>query len=165
MGGVAKKKVETREQLSTTFSKRRKGLFTKTVELSLFCDARLVVLVEPIHQKKRKRKEFYCLEHPSFDAVYECFLSGGVPPDINIETKNIMMSLYEERKILDRKMAGTKRGGVYWWQVEDFNKYQSIEEFELVVSRMQSLKKGVETKLNISNPPENATTKHGGNIG
>ncbi|GAV80710.1 SRF-TF domain-containing protein, partial [Cephalotus follicularis] len=149
MGRVVKKKVQTKGQLSTTFTKRRKGLFIKAAELSLLCDVKIVILVEPINEKKRKRKELYSLEHPSFEAIYEGFLNGDVPPDVDVKTKNIMMSLYEENKTLERE-KGTKRGDGYWWQVEDFDKYQSIEEFELIVTRMQSLKKDVETKLSIS---------------
>ncbi|GAV72598.1 hypothetical protein CFOL_v3_16086, partial [Cephalotus follicularis] len=102
---VVKKKVETKGQLSITFGKRCKDLFIEASELSLLYDVKLVILVEPINKKKRKRKELYSLEHPSFDAVYEGFLNGVVPPDVDVKMKNIMMPLYEECKLMERKMG------------------------------------------------------------
>ncbi|KAI9182238.1 hypothetical protein LWI28_023384 [Acer negundo] len=68
------KKLEDKNSLQVTFSKRRYGLFNKAMELSILCGVKDGIIVFSPNEK------MFVIGHPDFDTVLNWYLNGESPP-------------------------------------------------------------------------------------
>ncbi|XP_023644285.1 agamous-like MADS-box protein AGL97 [Capsella rubella] len=72
------KKIAKKDPRAVTFSKRRKGLYSKASDLCLLSDAQMVILATPV--SSNSHASFYSFGHSSVDSVVEAFLTDQTPP-------------------------------------------------------------------------------------
>ncbi|KAK2634366.1 hypothetical protein Ddye_029158 [Dipteronia dyeriana] len=68
------KKLEDKNSLQVTFSKRRSSLFNKAMKLSVLCGLEVGIIVFSPNGK------MFVIGHPNFDTVLNCYLNGESPP-------------------------------------------------------------------------------------
>ncbi|CAN6573708.1 unnamed protein product [Malus baccata var. baccata] len=172
------KKVEDKNKRHVTFSKRKRGLFNKTAELSVLTGAETAAIVVSNSGK------VFCFGSPSPDAVIERYvghnasLSAGQPdnyhPEINnthrsTNSFNVNMSsskkqildyekasrLLKEEKILkggkknnSNDNGGDEGGCSYGWWERPIGMMSSLEELEEYREALYKLKHNVEVRTN-----------------
>ncbi|XP_044491076.1 agamous-like MADS-box protein AGL62 [Mangifera indica] len=155
------KKLENKNSLQVTFSKRRSGLFSKAMELSVLCGAEVGMVVFSPNGK------IYLLGHPNFETVLNRFLnedessSSHHHQEVNYEGFTSFVQehnrQYEQAlKELEREKLRSKQieeentmneiMGRNWWEqsVEEMS-LEEVEEFE---KALQNLRTTAAMKLN-----------------
>ncbi|KAK4476959.1 hypothetical protein RD792_016129 [Penstemon davidsonii] len=148
-------KIEKKNHLQVTFSKRRSGLFKKASELSTLCGIEIAIIVFSPAGK------VFSFGHPNVESVIDRFLARNPAAaqisnpfhltmaqrnasvgELNLQLGQILNELEMERKrgeTLDN-MRKTNQGQ-YWWE-EPVNKLQ-LNELEQLKEAMEELKKNV----------------------
>lgn len=155
------KKLENKNSLQVTFSKRRSGLFSKAMELSVLCGAEVGMVVFSPNGK------IYLLGHPNFETVLNRFLnedesssshhhqevnSEGFTSFVQEHNRQYEQALKElEREKLRSKQIEEENTmneimGRNWWEqsVEEMS-LEEVEEFE---KALQNLRTTAAMKLN-----------------
>ncbi|CAN8298047.1 unnamed protein product [Cochlearia groenlandica] len=125
MGGKKRKidstkKIEVKSAKAVAFSKRRKGLYSKTSQLCLLSRAQVAILNTPISSVSNA--SFYSFGHSSVDNVVSAFLSNQRPKD--------------------------DLGLGFWWEEESLHKSEDSNELSNAVdtiSRMLQDLKGLQS--------------------
>lgn len=99
------KRIENRAAMQVTFSKRKKGLFKKAQELSIMCDAQVLVLVFSAASKLTQ------YANPSVGEILERYKThqlGPENPSIDLSTKEIerLRKEVDERDLTIRQLKG-----------------------------------------------------------
>ncbi|CAN1168280.1 Agamous-like MADS-box protein AGL61 [Linum perenne] len=99
-------KRETATMRSTTFTKRRHGLFNKLSQLCLLCDAKVAAFVS----SPSNRLKFYSLGYPSVSSVLgeEAVKEEGEEAEVIRRTKKLGYSMFHD---VAEKDPGRKLGG------------------------------------------------------
>ncbi|KAK6945928.1 Transcription factor, MADS-box [Dillenia turbinata] len=148
-------KIENKNHLQVTFSKRKSGLFKKASELCTLCGVEAAFVVFSPAEKA------FSFGHPDVDSVVNRFLSRDVPP----QTTNGALQLVEARRnanvrelnmqltqLLNQLEAEKKRGEALeeamkagqserWWEapIEEL----SVKQLEQLHASLQELRKNV----------------------
>ncbi|KAM7262579.1 hypothetical protein ACFE04_000262 [Oxalis oulophora] len=118
------KRNNTKER-STTFTKRRQGLFSKSAELcNLFSGVQIAVIVRSINPNKPNH--FYSFGHTSADNVIEAFLDNTVPVPVPVPVP--------EQQLQQQ-------------QIIDFDAIDSIEDMEYLIQKLNLLKEDVQNRI------------------
>ncbi|KAG7648811.1 Agamous-like MADS-box protein AGL97 [Arabidopsis thaliana] len=107
MGGVKRKiaieKIQNKNPRAVSFSKRRKGLYSKASELCLLSDAEIAIIATPV--SSNSNPAFYSFGHSSVDNVVAAFLANQRPCDERFwwEDESLLKSenLEELREAMD----------------------------------------------------------------
>ncbi|XP_031284273.1 agamous-like MADS-box protein AGL62 [Pistacia vera] len=156
------KKLENKNSLQVTFSKRRSGLFSKAMELSVLCGAEVGMVVFSPNGK------IYLLGHPNFETVLNRFLNEDESSSFDYHHQEVNSEgfiafvqehnrQYEQAlKELEREKVRSKKieqennmneiMGRNWWEhsVEEMS-LEEVEEFE---KALQNLRTTAAMKLN-----------------
>ncbi|CAF1791091.1 unnamed protein product [Brassica oleracea var. botrytis] len=127
MGGLKRKiptdkKIEKKESKSVAFSKRRKGLFSKTAQLCVLSGAQVAILATPPCSKSNV--SFYSFGHSSVDSVVSAFLKNEYPREDHL-------------------------GSEFWWEDKRLSESEDPKELSEAVdsiSRMMQNLKGLRSK-------------------
>ncbi|KAK6945932.1 Transcription factor, MADS-box [Dillenia turbinata] len=148
-------KIEKKNHLQVTFSKRRSGLFKKASELSTLCGVEVAIVVFSPAEKA------FSFGHPNVDSVVDRFLSRNVTPqpnnaalqmvearrnanvrELNMQLTQLQNQLEAEKKRGEaleeaRKASQSER----WWEapIEEL----SVEQLEQLHASLQELRKNV----------------------
>lgn len=147
------KKIEKKDALQVTFSKRRTGVFNKAFELCMLTKAEIAILVYSPGEK------IYSFGHPSTDAVVDRFLHQnctGVSPVDSCLAANLQEVKREYNEVRQQFNAEQKRGEKLasqkrpWWEtpIEDL----SLHELEPFKAALEDLKKNVESRFHDEKP-------------
>ncbi|KAM2268271.1 hypothetical protein ACFX1S_046415 [Malus domestica] len=120
------KKVEDKNKRHVTFSKRKRGLFNKTAELSVLTGAETGAIVVSNSGK------VFCFVSPSPDAIIERYVSHNA-------------SLSAGRENIEGWEGGDEGGCSYGWWERPIGMMSSLEELEEYREAMYKLKHNVET--------------------
>ncbi|TXG68221.1 hypothetical protein EZV62_003156 [Acer yangbiense] len=115
------KRVEHEAKREVTFSKRKKGLFSKASELCELCGADVAL-------SRRARNILRGL--------------NGVREQYNESLKR----LEEEEKKSNEKSSGTSSGG-FWWDDQEIENINELDELEQYVESMEKLRKIVQGRV------------------
>ncbi|CAL9239672.1 unnamed protein product [Arabidopsis halleri] len=114
MGGlkrkIAIKKIEKKDSRAVSFSKRRKGLYSKASELCLLSDAEIAIIATPV--SSNSNASFYTFGHSSVDSVVSAFLANQRP--------------------CDEKLG-------FWWEDESLTKSENLEELRDAMDSMSTM--------------------------
>ncbi|TQD85375.1 hypothetical protein C1H46_029063 [Malus baccata] len=140
------KKVEDKNKRHVTFSKRKRGLFNKTSELSVLTGAETAAIVV-----LNSGKVFCFVNHPP-DAVIECYFGHNASLSADYEKAS---RLLKEEKILKggKKSKSNNNGGdeggcTYGWWERPIGMMSILEELEEYREAMNKLKHNVEVRTN-----------------
>ncbi|KAM1219180.1 hypothetical protein FF2_045699 [Malus domestica] len=168
------KRVEDKNKRHVTFSKRKRGLFNKAAELSVFTGAETVAIVVSSNGK------VFCFGSPSPDTVIKRYLSDNTfllpagQPDNHLQNNNIHHSSnkkqikdyveastrLKEAKVLKggKKNYSNNNGGdggdggdggcSYGWWERPIGMMTSLEELEEYRDALYKLKHNVEVRTN-----------------
>ncbi|CAK7350441.1 unnamed protein product [Dovyalis caffra] len=148
-------KRETAQQRSVTFTKRRHGLFNKAAELCMICNARVAIMATSVCSKEK----VFSFGHSSVDAVFDAFLNGSSPLEAaDDDTMRYASSLSQEIKeleiefstLMQNKKKNVVPQGEFSWELEQFDKSNSIEELQNLVDCLEFLLARANSKLNNS---------------
>ncbi|KAH7834788.1 hypothetical protein Vadar_019742 [Vaccinium darrowii] len=152
-------KIEVKNHLQVTFSKRRTGLFKKASELCTLCGVEIAIIVFSPAGK------VFSFGHPNVDSIVAQFLSRNPPPnsathqlieahrsatlrDLNSQFTQVQNELEGEKKrgeTLDnmRKIASERK---YWWEkpIDELG----LNELEQLRDSMEELKKNTKNQTN-----------------
>ncbi|KAK6912356.1 Transcription factor, MADS-box [Dillenia turbinata] len=148
-------KIEKKNHLQVTFSKRRSGLFKKASELCTLCGVEVVIIVFSPAEKA------FSFGHPDVDSIVNRFLSRNTTPqgsngavqmgeahrsanvrELNMQLTQILNQLEAEKKRGEALNEMVKASiGQRWWEapVEEL----SVQELEQLNASLQELKKNV----------------------
>ncbi|XP_010431101.1 PREDICTED: agamous-like MADS-box protein AGL97 [Camelina sativa] len=120
MGGLKRKidtekKIEGKQPRAVTFSKRRKGLFSKASELCLLSDAQIAILATPV--SANSHNSFYTFGHSSVDSVVAAFLSDQTPTRDDVDDENLG----------------------FWWEDESLANSENPEELADAIDSMKRM--------------------------
>ncbi|KAM7262276.1 hypothetical protein ACFE04_021353 [Oxalis oulophora] len=174
------------KQRSTTFTKRRQGLFSKSAELcTLFHGVQMAVIVQSINP--RKPNDLYSFGHSSVHNVMQAFLDNTTPPApvaaaaaVPVHQQQQQQQQRQQQQIesnsvhnvmqafLDNTAAAAVPVHHHQQQIEsnsdlDFEGIESIEEMEKVVENLKLLKEDVEKRIqqvSLSEINSNAVVDH-----
>ncbi|KAK6912354.1 Transcription factor, MADS-box [Dillenia turbinata] len=146
-------KIEKKNHLQVTFSKRRSGLFKKAGELCTLCGVEVVIIVFSPAEKA------FSFGHPDVDSIVNRFLSRNTTPqgsngavqmgeahrsanvrELNMQLTQILNQLEAEKKRGEALNEMVKASiGQRWWEapVEEL----SVQELEQLNASLQELKK------------------------
>ncbi|XP_022846942.1 agamous-like MADS-box protein AGL29 [Olea europaea var. sylvestris] len=113
------RKIDNKNSLQVTFSKRRSGLFKKAAETSLLCGANIAILIQSPGNK------FFTFGEPSVESIlnrYQ-FLDYSFSTESNPTAHNLLV---EERSENNEATRG------FWWLNENMEtmELQELEAFE-----------------------------------
>lgn len=152
-------KIERKNHLQVTFSKRRSGLFKKASELCTLCGVEIAIIVFSPAGK------VFSFGHPNVEGIIDRFLSRNPPPsnsstihlveahrsvtvcELNFHLTQIFNELEVERKrgeaLDDLRIASQTQ---FWWEspVEKLG----FEELQQLKDCMEVLKKNVNNQAN-----------------
>ncbi|KAA8544830.1 hypothetical protein F0562_019614 [Nyssa sinensis] len=152
------KKIDNKESLQVTFSKRRSGLFRKASELSILSGAEIAIIV------LSPKDKVFTFGYPNPDAVINRYLTlteGSHPEqprgdntkmhDYNQHYSEVVKLLEAEKnrgeKIEEEAKAVTGCGsGGFWWDEVDVDGME-LEELERYEESLEELKKKVEMRV------------------
>ncbi|KAA8519524.1 hypothetical protein F0562_013780 [Nyssa sinensis] len=146
------KKIEKKNNLQVTFSKRRTGLFKKAAQLGALCGAEVAVIV------MSPAKNVYAFGNPSADSVIDRFLArnssasnpkttpSSPPHDVlhSCEAVGGLEAVKEREKTVEesKEVSG---GGFRWDEPID---ELGLDELEQYMASLEVLKKKVRTRAN-----------------
>ncbi|KAL1190937.1 Agamous-like MADS-box protein AGL97 [Cardamine amara subsp. amara] len=146
-GGTKKKikmeKITKKLSIAPTFTKRRKGLFSKASQLCLLSGAHIAVLATPPSSKSNV--SFYSFGHSSVDTVVSAYLSGQ--RHVPVLEENNKQTREDVGICLTRKDLGLG----LWWEDESLIRSENPEELRDAMDSMWTLLsdlKGLKTNVN-----------------
>ncbi|KAJ0078037.1 hypothetical protein Patl1_37293 [Pistacia atlantica] len=131
------KKLENKNSLQVTFSKRRSGLFSKAMELSVLCGAEVGMVVFSPNGK------IYLLGHPNFETVLNRFLNEDEQYEQAL--KELEREKVRSKKIEQENNMNEIMGRNWWEQSVEEMSLEEVEEFE---KALQNLRTTAAMKLN-----------------
>ncbi|KAL1819800.1 hypothetical protein DCAR_0416114 [Daucus carota subsp. sativus] len=145
------KKIDDRNSLQVTFSKRRTGLFKKASELCVLTGAETALIVESPGGR------VFAFGHPNVDSVVDSYLGGSsvkspenalinrdevkftrMNDKFNQEYLEISKKLEDEKA---KKVDDDVEGGPFWWE-QPFDEFE-LGELEKYIESMEALKNNV----------------------
>ncbi|KAD5961934.1 hypothetical protein E3N88_13407 [Mikania micrantha] len=151
-------KIQIKNHLQVTFSKRRSGLFKKASELCTLCGVEIAIVVFSPAGK------VFSFGHPKVESVTDRFLARNTNlgptslhlveshriasiPELNLQLMYMLNELEAEKKrseTLDEMRKHSQ--SQFWWEapIEDLN----LHELEQLKDSMEELKKSVVTQAN-----------------
>lgn len=154
-------KIEVKNHLQVTFSKRRSGLFKKASELCTLCGVEIGIIVFSPAGK------VFSFGHPNVESIIDRFLStrpctndpfhlveaqrNASVRELNLQLGHILNEVEAERKRGESLESMRKANeGHYWWE-SPINKL-GLEELQQVKDAMEELKNNVNHQvINASN--------------
>ncbi|PWA89430.1 AGAMOUS-like 61 [Artemisia annua] len=151
-------KIQIKNHLQVTFSKRRSGLFKKASELCTLCGVEIAIVVFSPAGK------VFSFGHPKVESVVDRFLARNPNlnttrlhpveahriasiPELNMQLTQMLNELEAEKKRTETldEMRKTSRSQ-FWWEapIEDL----SLHELEQLKDSMEELKKTVAIQAN-----------------
>ena len=151
-------KIQIKNHLQVTFSKRRSGLFKKASELCTLCGVEIAIVVFSPAGK------VFSFGHPKVESVIDRFLARNPNlnttslhlveahriasiPELNMQLTHMLNELEAEKKRTETldEMRKTSRSQ-FWWEapIEDL----SLHEIEQLKDSMEELKKTVAIQAN-----------------
>ncbi|KAK3228746.1 hypothetical protein Dsin_000627 [Dipteronia sinensis] len=150
------KKLEDKNSLQVTFSKRRSGLFNKAMELSVLCGVEVGIIVFSPNGK------MFVIGHPDFDTILNRYLNGESPPpevsasipcvqEHNKEFEKAVRELEKEKRKgkeieEEKKVKKNNNNNGFWWD-ESIDKMR-LEELEEYVKGLMKLKSTMSLRIN-----------------
>ncbi|KAI8025854.1 Agamous-like MADS-box protein AGL62 [Camellia lanceoleosa] len=151
-------KIEIKNHLQVTFSKRRSGLFKKASELCTLCGIEIAIIVFSPAGK------VFSFGHPNVDSIVDQFLTRNPPPntttrhlieahrsasvrELNLQLTQVLNELEVEKRhgeTLDHTRKASQRQ--YWWEAP-IDKL-GLHELEQLRNSMVELKKNVTNQAN-----------------
>ncbi|KAI8532587.1 hypothetical protein RHMOL_Rhmol11G0225100 [Rhododendron molle] len=152
-------KIEIKNHLQVTFSKRRSGLFKKASELCTLCGVEIAIVVYSPAGK------VFSFGHPNVDSITDQFLSRSPPPnstmrhlieahrnasvrDLNSQLAQLLSQLEIEKKrgeTIDHKkqLVGQRK---FWWEkpIDELG----LNALEQLRDSMEELKKNATDQAN-----------------
>ncbi|GAA0146624.1 hypothetical protein Leryth_022626 [Lithospermum erythrorhizon] len=142
------KKMEKKDRLQVTFSKRRKGLFKKVEEFSKLCGGDAAVLVRSPGGKP------FSWGTPSVEHVINRYIGlnnddahqnissgSSVTTEINGVCENMLVGEAMKEKEIGKKQSFEELKGdeLFWWNksIDDLD-LQQLEEFKVALERLKS---------------------------
>ncbi|KAJ4716087.1 Agamous-like MADS-box protein [Melia azedarach] len=150
------KKLEDKNSLQVTFSKRRSGLFTKAMELCVLCGAEVGIVVFSPNRKT------FLVGHPDFDTILNRYLNENQSnaevvtiPSVqqhNKEYEEAMKELEKEKKRgkMIEEEKKNKNGGFWWEEPIDEMGMEELEEYVKAVKRLRGKVESRVTEMMIS---------------
>nr|GEV99745.1 agamous-like 61 [Tanacetum cinerariifolium] len=154
-------KIQIKNHLQATFSKRRSGLFKKASELCTLCGVEIAIVVFSPAGK------VFSFGHPEVESVVDRFLQARTPynlistslhlveahrtiasvPELNMQLTHMLNELEAEKKRTETldEMRKTSRSQ-FWWEapIEELN----LHELKQLKESMEELKKTVALQAN-----------------
>ncbi|XP_071705956.1 agamous-like MADS-box protein AGL61 [Rutidosis leptorrhynchoides] len=151
-------KIQTKNHLQVTFSKRRSGLFKKASELCTLCGVEIAIVVFSPAGK------VFSFGHPKVESIVDRFLTRNPNlnttslhlveahriasiPELNMQLTHVLNELETEKKKSEtlgemRKASQSQ----FWWEapIEEL----SLHELEQLKDSMEELKKTVAAQAN-----------------
>ncbi|XP_074362081.1 agamous-like MADS-box protein AGL62 [Apium graveolens] len=152
-------KIERKNHLQVTFSKRRSGLFKKASELCTLCGVEIAIIVFSPAGK------VFSFGHPNVEGIIDRFFSSNPPPsnsstlhlveahrsmtvcELNFHLTQIFNELEGERKrgeALDNMRQASQ--SQFWW--ESPVEKMGFDELQQLKDCMEALKKNVNNQAN-----------------
>lgn len=146
------KKIEKKNSLEVTFSKRRTGLFKKAGELCVLCGAEVAVIVFSPGRRA------FVFGHPSVDLVINRFLqreAGGHNSHALVQAGQVQVQAHVRRQYLEaletlkvkkesEEMVGGNGEGGFWWDAPIDN--MGLNELEQFKASLEELRKKAELR-------------------
>ncbi|KAH6773164.1 AGAMOUS-like 61 [Perilla frutescens var. hirtella] len=148
-------KIEVKNHLQVTFSKRRSGLFKKASELCTLCGVEIGIIVFSPAGK------VFSFGHPNVESIIDRFLATRNPTpnnndpfhlveaqrnasvrELNLQLGHILNEVEGERKRGEGLDSMRKANQSHYWWESPINKL-GLEELEQVKEAMEELKKNV----------------------
>ncbi|XP_071734587.1 agamous-like MADS-box protein AGL61 [Rutidosis leptorrhynchoides] len=151
-------KIQIKNHLQVTFSKRRSGLFKKASELCTLCGVEIAIVVFSPAGK------VFSFGHPKVESIVDRFLTRNPNrnttnlhlveahrlasiPELNMQLTHILNELETEKKkseTLDEMRKASR--SQFWWEapIEELN----LHELEQLKDSMDELKKTISTQAN-----------------
>ncbi|CAN1317318.1 Agamous-like MADS-box protein AGL62 [Linum perenne] len=132
---------------STTFSKRRHGLFNKVLELFLFCGSEVAVFVSFPSNNRR----FESLAHPSVDFL----LDGCLSPyhDQHQNTNKLGLSICNKINQLKKSNQNTCCWNYFTRQVDKLVEDRRLDELKALLDLLRNTKAKAISKLELASSP------------
>ncbi|KAJ4835324.1 hypothetical protein Tsubulata_012786 [Turnera subulata] len=149
---------ETALQRSVSLSKRRKGLFSKAVELCKDFNLQVSIAVVTSPPPNTKKKA-YLFGHSSPEAIYEAFIGGINPPkapDVATLRKasSISEQIIELKPLVDAAIKEKKKKAVvpemFWDVVKEISRSESLGMLMEIKAALESLLNKTRNKLHNS---------------
>ncbi|KAK3220603.1 hypothetical protein Dsin_014573 [Dipteronia sinensis] len=149
------KRVEHDAKREVTFSKRKKGLFSKASELCELCGAEVALVLFSPHLKP------FTFGHPDVNEILQRYLTRrGHDNTLGPASRNVLRGLNgvreqyneslkrleEEEKKSNEKSSGTSSGG-FWWDDQEIENINELDELEQYVESMEKLRKIVQGRV------------------
>nr|XP_027074580.1 agamous-like MADS-box protein AGL62 [Coffea arabica] len=133
------KKIENKNYLQATFSKRRTSLFRKAAELSATCGADVAVIVQ-----SPGGNVFAAGGRSSVATIFPQADGGGQERDQDEEQYAQILKEIEAEKIKEKSLMESQGGEGFWWErgFDDLD----VNELEEYVAAMETLRKNVSAK-------------------
>ncbi|KAL0334985.1 UNVERIFIED_CONTAM: Agamous-like MADS-box protein [Sesamum radiatum] len=169
-------KIEVKNHLQVTFSKRRSGLFKKASELCTLCGVEIAIIVFSPAGK------VFSFGHPNVESIIDRFLARSTGPnshdpfhlveaqrnasvrELNLQLGQILNEVEVERKRGENldNMRKTNESH-YWWEAPVSK--LGLEELEQLRDAMEELKKNVSQHANkLMNPSSMFVSNGAGGI-
>lgn len=129
---IEMKKIQNKDSLRVTFSKRRKGLFSKTSQFCLLSGAQIAILSTP-PPCSDSNVSFYSFGHSSVDGVVSAFLSGNRL--VTVPEGNRGMRKDDIGICLTNKDLGLG----FWWEDDNLSESENPEELKDAIDSMSTL--------------------------
>lgn len=148
-------KIEVKNHLQVTFSKRRSGLFKKASELCTLCGVEIGIIVFSPAGK------VFSFGHPNVESIIDRFLTRNPSPqnandpfhlveaqrnasvrELNLQLGHILNEVEAERKRGESLDSMRKANQSHYWWESPVSKL-GLEELEQVKEAMEELKKNV----------------------
>ncbi|KAM7270126.1 hypothetical protein ACFE04_029340 [Oxalis oulophora] len=143
-------KILNQRRRSTTFSKRRRGLFAKAAELCILYNVQIAVLLKSVNDK---RETVHSFGHSSVDDVLDAFLNNSAPAPVDNQIRETGIKLYNQRQWLkERKDKGkaddSSSNTPFWLELEKLDlEDRSIDDLNSVIEKLTMLKEDARKKL------------------
>ncbi|XP_019165300.1 PREDICTED: agamous-like MADS-box protein AGL61 [Ipomoea nil] len=153
-------KIETKNHLQVTFSKRRSGVFKKASELCTLCGVEIAIIVFSPAGKA------FSFGHPNVDPILDRFLSRNPHPvsgaalhlaeahrsaaavcEMSLQLTQVLAASEMEKKRGEMvgRMREERRSRQYWWEAPITE--LGLPELEQVMIAMDELKKNVASQI------------------
>ncbi|XP_023518268.1 MADS-box protein FBP24-like isoform X2 [Cucurbita pepo subsp. pepo] len=130
-GKIAIRRIENRTTRQVTFSKRRAGLFKKTHELSVLCDAQIALIVFSSNGKLFE----YCSQATCMDQIirrYQIAIGNPIPDQNMNDPEELERLLRIMRKDTDELQLSLQR-----YTAEDLSTFQ-LRDLDEIENRLQT---------------------------
>uniref|UniRef100_A0A9I9CQE3 MADS-box protein FBP24 n=1 Tax=Cucumis melo TaxID=3656 RepID=A0A9I9CQE3_CUCME len=130
-GKIAIRRIENRTTRQVTFSKRRGGLFKKTHELSVLCDAQIALIVFSSNGKLFE----YCTQTTCMDQIirrYQIAIGSRIPEHNMNDPEELERQVRSMKKETDDLQLSLQR-----YTAEDFSTFH-LRDLDDIENRLQN---------------------------